>query len=330
MHIHTLEQWQHTHRFTNENHQGERRTRIVIGLTLTMMLLEIGAGLAFGSMALLADGWHMATHVAALSITAVAYWYARRHADNPRYSFGTGKVGELGGFASAVALAVVALVMALESAQRFFTAVTIRFPEAIGVAVIGLVVNLASAVLLHDSQHHRHDHHDHHAHHHYDHDHTGHAHDHDHNLRAAYLHVLADALTSVLAIGALIAGMVLGWVWLDAVMGIVGALVISRWSWGLLRDTGAILLDSAVDGATVQQIRALVEADADNRVADLHVWRVGPHHLAAIIVVVTHYPQSPAHYKALLDRVPELEHVSVEVQHCTSEPCLPRRPTAQA
>lgn len=321
MHIHTLHQWQHVHHFTQENTQGEQRTRIVIGLTLTMMLLEIGAGLAFGSMALLADGWHMATHVAALSITAVAYWYARRHADDPRYSFGTGKVGVLGGFASAVALAVVALVMALESGQRFFADVTIQFPEAIAVAVIGLVVNLISARLLHDHHHdHGHDHHHNHVSHH------EHKHGQDHNLRAAYLHVLADAVTSLLAIVALVAGMFLGWVWLDAVMGIVGALVISRWSWGLLRDTGAILLDSTVDEATVQELRATIEADADNRVADLHIWRVGPHHLAAIISIVTHYPQAPEHYKALLREIPELEHVSVEVLHCTSEPCLPRVP----
>jgi cation diffusion facilitator family transporter len=312
MHSHTLHQWQHTHHFTQDDRQSERRTQIVIGLTFTMMILEIAAGLMFGSMALLADGWHMATHVAALSITAIAYWYARRHTDNPRYSFGTGKVGVLGGFASAIALAVVALVMALESLQRFFMDVTIQFPEAIAVAVVGLVVNLVSALLLRD----HHDHADH-----------GHEH-HDHNLRAAYLHVLADALTSLLAIIALVAGMFLGWVWLDAVMGIVGALVITRWSWGLLRDTSAILLDSDVSPATVEAVQATIEADADNRVADLHVWRVGPHHLAAIISVVTHYPQPPEHYKELLHDIPNLAHISVEVQPCASEPCLPRSPAA--
>jgi cation diffusion facilitator family transporter len=330
MHTRTLEQWQHTHHFTQDDRQSERRTRIVIGLTFTMMILEIASGLIFGSMALLADGWHMATHVAALSITAIAYWYARRHADNPRYSFGTGKVGVLGGFASAIALAVVALVMALESMQRFFMDVTIQFPEAIAVAVIGLVVNLVSALLLRD--HHAHHHHHGHAHHHddaHDHDHD-HAHHHDHNLRAAYLHVLADALTSLLAIIALVAGMFLGWIWLDAVMGIVGALVITRWSWGLLRDTSAVLLDSDVSPSTVEAVQAIVEADADNRVADLHIWRVGQHHLAAIISVVTHYPQPPEHYKELLREVPDLAHVSVEVQPCTSEPCLPHTPHARA
>jgi cation diffusion facilitator family transporter len=311
MHIHTLDQWQHTHHFTPDDRQSERRTHIVIGLTLTMMVLEIAGGMVFGSMALLADGWHMATHVAALSITAIAYWYARHHRDNPRYSFGTGKVGVLGGFASAVALAVVALVMALESMQRFFMDVTIHFPEAIAVATVGLVVNLVSALLLRD-------HHDHHHH-----NHDDHTHPHDHNLRAAYLHVLADALTSLLAIIALVAGMFLGWIWLDAVMGIVGALVITRWSWGLLRDTSVILLDSDVDPSTVQAVRAVVEAEADNRIADLHIWRVGPHHLAVIISVVTHYPQPPEHYKALLRDIPDLAHISVEVQPCMSEPCLP-------
>jgi cation diffusion facilitator family transporter len=209
--------------------------------------------------------------------------------------------------------------------------VTIQFPEAIAVAVVGLVVNLVSALLLRDHHDHHHGHGHDHAHHDHDHDHADHAHEHhDHNLRAAYLHVLADALTSLLAIIALVAGMFLGWVWLDAVMGIVGALVITRWSWGLLRDTSAILLDSAVRPSTVAAVRAAIEADADNRVADLHVWRVGPHHLAAIISVVTHYPQPPEHYKTLLHDIPDLAHVSVEVLPCTSEPCLPRTPAAQA
>ncbi|NJK78562.1 MAG: CDF family Co(II)/Ni(II) efflux transporter DmeF [Chloroflexaceae bacterium] len=325
MHSYTLKQWQHSHHFTQTDRQSEQRTRIVIGLTLTMMIVEIIGGVLFGSMALLADGWHMATHVAALSITAIAYWYARRHADNSRYSFGTGKVGVLGGFASAVALAIVALVMALESIQRFFMEATIQFPEAIAVAIVGLLVNLVSALLLRDDHHHQHGHaHDH------DHDHDDHTHHRDHNLRAAYLHVLADALTSLLAIIALVAGMFLGWVWLDAAMGIVGALVITRWSWGLLRDTSSILLDSAVSPSTVDTVRTIIEADADNRVADLHIWQVGPHHLAVIITVVTHYPQPPEHYKKLLHAVPDLAHISVEVQPCTSEPCLPLTPSAHA
>lgn len=327
MHIYHLDQWRHTHRFTPEAARGERNTRIVIGLTLAMMLIEITAGLLFGSMALLADGWHMGTHMAALGITLFAYHYARRHADNPRYSFGTGKVGELGGFASAVALAVVALVMLVESIQRFFADVTIRFDEAIMVAVIGLCVNLISAYLLRDDHHHHHGHdHEHdHEHHHDHHDHE-HEHGHDHNLRAAYLHVLADALTSLLAIIALVAGMLLGWTWMDATMGIVGAIVITRWSYGLLRDTGTVLLDSAVAPATVTAIRNAIEADADNRVVDLHVWRVGPQHLSAIVAVVTHYPQPPEHYKHLVADIAQIAHMSVEVHHCTSEPCLPQHP----
>jgi cation diffusion facilitator family transporter len=340
MHIHHLEQWQHQHHFALDARQGERSTRIVVALTFSMMVIEITAGLLFGSMALLADGWHMGTHVAALGITLFAYRYARRHADNPRYSFGTGKVGELGGFASAVALAIVALVMLVESVQRFFTDVTIQFPEAIAVAVIGLLVNLFSAFLLRDHDHHHHHHghdhhhdHDHHHHahdHHHDHDHAHPhaAHQHDHNLRAAYLHVLADALTSLLAIVALVAGMLLGWTWMDATMGIVGAIVINRWSYGLLRDTSTILLDSDVDPATVTAIQTAIEADADNRVVDLHVWRVGPQHLAAIVAVVTHYPQPPDHYKQLIARVADITHVSVEVHHCLGEPCLPQHPPA--
>lgn len=323
MHIYTMQQWQHEHHFMTDDRHGERRTWIVIGLTMVMMIVEIIAGLAFGSMALLADGWHMATHVAALSITAAAYWYARRHANDPRYSFGTGKVGVLGGFASAVALAVVALVMLLESAQRLLGDVTIRFPEAIGVAVLGLVVNLVSALLLRDHHHHHHHHHaDHHDH--SDHDHTAeHEHHQDHNLRAAYLHVLADALTSLLAIVALVTGMYLGWIWMDAMMGMVGAVVITRWSYDLLRDTSKILLDADVDLGMVDAIRAAIEADADNRVADLHIWRVGPHHLAAILTVVTHYPQPIVHYKTLLAGFDDLAHISVEVHPCMDEPCLP-------
>ncbi len=329
MHIYKLQQWQHTHHFTVADRQGERNTGIVIGLTFSMMLIEIVAGLAFGSMALLADGWHMGTHVAALGITMFAYRYARRHADNPRYSFGTGKVGELGGFASAVALAVVALLMAVESLQRFFGDVAIQFHEAITVAILGLIVNLISAFLLRDHHHHHshyttaHGHtHDHNHDHQHPHPTSSAPHHRDHNLRAAYLHVLADALTSLLAIIALTAGMFLGWLWLDAAMGIVGAVVITRWSYGLLRDTSRVLLDSDVDLSTVAAIRTAIEADADNLLADLHVWRVGPQHLAAILTVVTHYPQPPGHYKALLAHFAELIHISVEVEHCTDPPCL--------
>jgi len=311
MHIYNLHKWHHTHQFNIDEGRGERNTWRVILLTLFTMIIEIAAGVAFGSMALLADGWHMGTHVAALGITVFAYGYARRHADDPRYSFGTGKVGVLGGFASAIALALVALLMGVESTQRLFASRSIQFDEAIAVAVLGLVVNLASAFLLHGPDHHTHEHDSDNEHQHY-----------DHNLRAAYLHVLADAMTSLLAIIALLAGKAFGWIWLDAVMGIVGAIVITRWSYDLLRDTSEILLDSGVDLKTVSAVHSVIELDADNRVSDLHIWRVGPHHLAVIISIVTHYPKSPEHYKELLANFEELAHVAVEVNHCPGEPCL--------
>jgi cation diffusion facilitator family transporter len=308
MHFESLERWQHHHSFgTNVKTRGEVRTGWVIGLTAVMMVVEIVAGLVFGSMALLADGWHMGTHAAALAVTAFAYVYARRHTSDRRYSFGTGKVGTLGGFASAVGLAVVALLVFGESAQRLAAPVAIRFNEAIGVAVVGLVVNLLCAFLLRDE----HDHHsasshdDHHGHHH-----------HDHNLRAAYLHVLADALTSLLAIAALTTGKYLGWTWMDPIMGLVGSIVIARWSLGLLRDTSRVLLDAEVGEGRRAAIAKAIESDADNRVTDLHIWRVGPRHLAAIIVLVTHRPQSPDHYKRLLAHHDDLVHLTIEVHGC--------------
>jgi len=309
MHIHDLHLWEHSHRFNIEDDHAERNTRRVILLTLVMMIIEITAGYIFGSMALLADGWHMGTHAAALGITAFAYYYARKHSDNPSYSFGTGKVGVLGGFGSAVVLAVIALLMGVESVQRLVAPVTIRFNEAIAVAVVGLAVNLISAYLLRGRHHHSHQHGSNHAH-------------HDHNLRAAYLHVLADALTSLLAIVALITGKALGWVWMDPIMGIVGALIISRWSYGLLIDTGKVLLDRDVNAEAVEEIRSIVESDSDNRISDLHVWRVGSHHLAAIISIVTHYPKPPGHYKTLLSNYDEMAHVTVEVNPCEGNPCL--------
>jgi cation diffusion facilitator family transporter len=309
MHIYTLKSWKHSHRFTIGDDQGLRKTKQVILLTLAMMIVEITAGVLFGSMALLADGWHMGTHAAALGITAIAYYYARRHADNPKYTFGTGKVGVLGGFTSAVVLAVVALLMAAESFERLLTPRPIRFNEAIIVAVTGLIVNLVSAYILRDRRHtHRHT--------------GGHHHHHDYNLKAAYLHVLADALTSVLAIIALITGKALGWIWMDPIMGIVGAAVIMRWSYGLLRDTGKILLDRDVSMETVATIYSTIEADSDNRVSDLHIWRIGTNQLAAIISIVTHFPKPPDHYKKLLTPFKELAHITIEVNQCESEPCL--------
>ncbi|MFZ5763712.1 MAG: CDF family Co(II)/Ni(II) efflux transporter DmeF [Thermodesulfobacteriota bacterium] len=316
MHTQTLHQWQHDHDFTPPHDQAEKNTRRVMALTAVTMVAEIIAGSLFASMALLADGWHMATHVAAFGITMYAYHYARAHARNPRFTFGTGKVGVLGGFASAVALAVVALVMALESAGRMIDPQTIRFNEAIAVATLGLLVNLVCGWLLHDCHGHAH---------HHDHDHgEGHGeHHHDHNLRAAYFHVLADALTSVFAIVALLGGKFFGWVWLDPLMGLVGALMITRWAYGLMRETSAILLDGTADEETRAAITAAIEEDADNRVADLHLWQVGPHTLAASLSVVTHWPRPAAHYKALLQKMPRLAHVTVEVNSCESPPCLP-------
>jgi cation diffusion facilitator family transporter len=339
-----LSPWQHEHAFGVEGQgDGERRTRWVVGLTLAMMVAEVVAGTLSGSMALLADGWHMGTHAAALGVTLFAYVYARRHARDPRYSFGTGKVGALGGFASAVGLAVVALLVLVESARRLASPVAIRFEEAIAVAFVGLAVNLGCALLLREHDHghphgshadendggHDDDHdHDHDRGHGHGHDHAGahgggthqghgHADDgghHDHNLRSAYFHVLADALTSVCAILALFGGRLLGWTWLDPTMGIVGSLVIARWSWGLLRDTSAVLLDAELSPARSAAIRTAVEAvDPDGRVTDLHVWRVGRRHLAAIVSVVSGAPRPPAEYKAALGRFGDLAHLTVEV-----------------
>lgn len=308
MHVHNLNKWKHSHRFNSDDRHGERNTRRVIILTLAMMIIEISAGYLSGSMALLADGWHMGTHAAALGITAIAYYYARRHSDNPNYSFGTGKVGVLGGFTSAVVLAVVALLMGVESLTRLMNPIPIKFNEAIMVAVIGLVVNIVSALLLKESRHH--------------HDHASNNMGHDHNLRAAYLHVIADALTSILAIIALVTGKALGWVWMDPIMGIVGALIIARWSYSLLGDTGRILLDRDVNPEAIAEIKNVIESDADNRVSDIHVWRVGPHHLSVILSIVTHFPNPPRYYKKLLSGYNDISHLTVEVNKCEGKPCI--------
>ena len=313
MHIHKLEQWQHGHNFFVHREQNEKNTQKVMGLTAVTMVIEIVAGVAFGSMALLADGWHMGTHVAAFLITLFAYSYSRKNANNPDFTFGPGKINVLGGFASAVALAVVALIMAVESVGRFFSPVEIHYGQSILVAVVGLAVNVVSAFLLHGS--HGHDHHHGHSH--------GHENHHeDHNLKAAYFHVLADALTSVLAIVALLFGSLFGWWALDPGMGIVGALVITRWAWGLLKESSAILLDAGVKREVREEIKDLVEADADNRVTDIHVWKVGPHHLAALLTLVTHYPRSSGEYKKLLAGFDQLKHITIEVIKCEEEPCI--------
>ena len=307
MQVHTLENWQHSHEFSVKNEKGEQRTQYVLILTAITMVVEIIAGSVYGSMALLADGWHMGTHVAAFMIALFAYRYARKHANNPSYAFGTGKVNVLGGFASAIALAVVALVMLVESLQRIVEPHTIHFNEAIIVASIGLFINVVSAFLLKDDHSHAH-HHDHEHHH------------HDHNLRAAYLHVLADAMTSVLAIVALVSGKLWGWNWLDPIMGMVGAVIITRWSYGLLKQTSPILLDASIEEGYQQAIKETIEKDADNRISDLHVWKVSANHYAAIIALVTHYPNSTNHYKNLLNNFNKLSHLTIEVNECNEEP----------
>jgi cation diffusion facilitator family transporter len=269
---------------------------------------ELAGGALYGSMALLADGWHMSTHAGALGIAAFAYRYARRHARDPRFAFGTGKLADLAGFASAIVLAMVCVGIAYESVMRLFQPAVIHYGEAVAIAVAGLAVNLASAALLgHD------DHHDHgHAHGHDDH---GHHHHHDHNLRAAYWHVLADALTSVLAIAALLAAWAYGWTWLDPVVGVLGALVIAHWSWRLIRESGAVLLDAAPDRALERAIRERLEVGHD-RIADLHVWRLGPGHQGAIVSLVADAPEPVEHYRARLDSLPQLSHLTIEVHRC--------------
>ncbi len=314
MHSHALDNWQHRHDFALQNTVGEKRTAIVLWLTVTAMGVEIVAGSLYGSMALLADGWHMSTHAVAFIIALAAYRYARQYAASQTYTFGTGKVSVLGGFTSAVALLAVALMMVLESAQRLALPQPIHFNEAILVACVGLAVNLISAWLLGgDHDHHDHDHH-HHAH--------DHAHPHDHNLHAAYLHVLADALTSVLAIIALVAGKYAGLHWLDAVMGIVGALIISQWAVSLLQQTAPILLDAGIDEPTQQAIQAAIERDADNQVSDLHIWKVGANQYATIISIVTHQPNTTQHYKDLLRDFHQLAHITIEINVCTQPACL--------
>jgi len=294
----------HEHFFLGENHdRNEKRTWLVIAITATMMVVEIVAGNLFGSMALTADGWHMSTHAAAMLIAALAYLYARKHAGNRRFTFGTGKLGDLAGFASAVLLALIALLIGWESYLRFQSPVAINFKEAIIVAVIGLLVNLICAGLLNDNHHHGHDH---------DHE---HAHDgQDQNLRAAYIHVLADALTSVLAIAALVLGSLYGWLWLDPAIGIVGALVIARWSWGLIRDTAGVLLDYVPEGEDLPEEIQEILVKEGAEIVDLHIWQLGPGHHGAIVSIVVDHPQAPSYYREKLAAIHDLSHVTVEVE----------------
>ena len=310
MENHKLDQWQHDHNFYVSNDHGERRTIYVLILTIVTMVIEIIAGTIYGSMALLADGWHMSTHVAAFMIALFTYRYARKHADNPSYAFGTGKVNALGGLVSAIALAFVAIFMLVESIERILSPQTIHFNEAIAVATLGLIVNVVSAFLLKDDHHHHHHGHEHHSHHH-----------HDHNLRAAYMHVLADALTSLLAIIALLFGKYYGWNWMDPIMGIVGGIIIIRWSYGLIMQTSPILLDASIDDDVLSEITSRIESDADNRITDLHVWKLGATDYAAIISIMTHQPKETGHYKNLLTEFKQLSHITIEINVCSDTDC---------
>ncbi|MGZ8165445.1 MAG: CDF family Co(II)/Ni(II) efflux transporter DmeF [Methylobacter sp.] len=316
MHARVLNLLKHDHDFAVINKKGERRTRLVLILTFFTMMLEVTTGIMYGSMALLADGWHMGTHVAAFMITSFAYRYSRLHAHDQTFAFSTGKVGVLGGFASSVVLSMVAFMMLVESGERMLNPHVILFNEAIAVASFGLLINLVSALLLKDPQHHRHNH-----------LHHDHLHHHDHNLKAAYFHVLADALTSVLAIIALVLGKYHGWNWLDPVMGMVGALIITHWSFTMIKETSPVLLDESIDINYKMAIKEKIESDADNRISDLHIWRVGPNHFALIISLVSHNPKAPEYYKALLnnfqslDGLNKLSHITIEVNQCFGDTC---------
>ena len=325
----------HSHVFLGTAHEtNERRSWAVIVLCGVMMVAEIVGGLLFGSIALVADGLHMSTHAGALLLAALAYSYARRHSDDPRFTFGTGKLGDLAGFSSAIVLLMISALIGYEAVSRFIAPVPIHFHEAIPIATLGLAVNLISAWLLgaheHAHGHHRHGHSHEHDHRH-DHDHDHHDHDgHDHagydlqqaqaaahrdnNMRAAIVHVLADATVSLLVIIGLILAWSFGWLWMDPLAGMIGAAVIVSWSWTLIRDTGAVLLDMAPDRDTMQSIRRAVETAGD-RLTDLHVWRLGPGHLGVIVAVKTDAPRDAAFYRARLADVPALSHVTIEVQH---------------
>jgi cation diffusion facilitator family transporter len=299
----SLSRWRQPHDFRHagERH-AEKRLWWVIVITLVTMLVELVGGYAYGSMALVADGWHMGSHAAALSISVLGYVAARRLTGHARFTFGTGKIGPLAGYSSALLLGGVAIVMAVQSTARLIDPVTVRFDEALLIAVIGLAVNLACAWILRERPHaHAHD------------ARTPHGHAHDHNIAAAYLHVVADALTSLLAIGALLGGKLLGWVALDAVMGLVGAVVIAHWSLGLMRRSGRVLLDAEDTGPLVDRVRSLLEASPRTHVVDLHVWRVGLNAYACIATIVTHTDLSAEQLKQRLAEVPEIRHVTVEV-----------------
>jgi len=312
-HAHNHDAWTHGHVYLGAGHgSAERRTRLATMVTVVFMAVEIAAGLAFGSMALLADGVHMATHVGALGLAAGAYWLARRHATNTRFTFGSGKFGDLAAFTSAVILGLIAVGVAFESVGRLFAPVTVHYAEALPIAVLGLLVNIVSAMILHEP----HDHHDH------DHDHDHGGHHHDHNLRAAYVHVLADAATSVLAIVALAAGLLFGLQLLDPLVGLIGAGVIASWSYGLIRDSGLVLLDAEDDPELARNIRTMIESEMNARVADLHLWRLGPGHQGLIVSLLSPDQLTADRIRdSLRQRYASLSHVTVEVAVCAD--CAP-------
>lgn len=311
MHSQDLTPWIHDHRFDKGSAAAERGTKTVMWLTAAMMIVEIWAGWTFNSMALLADGWHMSSHALAIGLSAFAYVAARRYAADASFTFGTWKIEVLAGFASALLLLGIAALMAFGSLERIVHPQVIHFQEAIAVAVVGLVVNVVSAIVLERGHEHEHDAHDHggHAHHH-----------HDLNLRSAYMHVVADAATSVLAIVALTGGMLRGWTWLDPVMGIVGAALVAVWAWGLIKSTSRILLDREMDHPVSNEVREEIEANHKGRetqISDLHVWRVGKNRFACIVSLVTHDSGlTPAIVKRWLDKHEALAHITVEIQLC--------------
>ncbi len=312
MHTKCTDKWDHDHVFGQDvKKAGEHRTLIVIGITLLTMIIEIVAGIAFGSMALLADGFHMASHASALTISAFAYYYTRRHARDKRFNFGTGKVNSLAGFASAVILAIFALVMAWESVERFIKPVEIGFNQAILVAILGFIVNGVCLLILGGHGHsHGHDEHSH--------DHSEHHHHKDHNLWSAYIHVLADALTSLLAIFALLAGKYFGLNWLDPCMGIVGAILVIRWSWGLLGASAHVLLDMQAPEEYRARIREVIEKVDDNRILDLHIWSVGTGIYAAKMVIVSSNPLTVEEYHNLIPEDFGLVHKVIEIRKCST------------
>lgn len=323
MHANDLSPWQHAHAFDAGNPAGERGTRLVMWLTAVMMVAEITAGLVFNSMALLADGFHMSSHAVAIGLSAFAYAAARRHAGDRRYAFGTWKIEVLGGFASAVFLLFIVALMVYGSVERLIRPQPIRYEEAIVVAIIGLAVNLLSAWILGAAHGHGHEH----GHHQRGHDDDAGHHHHDLNLRSAYLHVIADALTSVLAIVALVGGWMLGWSWLDPIMGLVGAVVIAVWARRLIVDTAKVLLDREMDDPVVDEIRAAVEEggrDIEAGVADLHVWRVGKRAYACALTVVSHDPALTAtRVRQWLAQHDEVAHATIEVHACPAQDARP-------